>query len=284
VGVKADAGQATRVPVTDYRMFYELVDEVPVRRMQPLEVCFTSHGDGDPTLVCLHSITGASGEFSSLISALANEMRLLTIDLRGFGDSHRPTGPVEIADLSEDVHVVLESDIGRKRTIVYGHGLGASVAISLAAQRGGVDGLVLSGVALASGEPNVLSELPDLAQTNPGEVIERLSTIAGTEVYAKDISAQAVGQAVSAWLGHDAREQIKSLNIPILLIEGLDDPFTPHSVDDETWWSQGKGEIETVTIHAGHDLPSFEAQRVADAIRTWIKQLNESNWRANVIT
>ncbi len=284
MGVKADTGQATRVQVTEYKMFYESVDGVPVRRMQPLEVSFTSHGAGDPTLVCLHSITGASGEFSSLIAALANEMRLLTIDLRGFGDSHRPTGPVEMGDLSEDVHVVLESETGRNRTIVYGHGLGASVAISLAVQHGGVDGLVLSGVALASGEPNALSELPDLALTNPGEVNERLSTIAGTEVDATDISAQAVGQAVSAWLGDDAGEQFRSLDIPILLIEGVDDPFMHHSIDGGAPSYQAKGEIETVTIQVGHDLPSIEAQRVADEIRTWIKQLHENNWRANVVT
>lgn len=223
-------------------------------------------------------------EFSSLVAALVDEMRLLTIDLRGFGDSHRPTGSVEISELSEDVHVVLESDLGRKKTIIYGHGLGASVAIALAAQHGGVDGLVLSGIALASGEPNVLSTLPDLALANPGEVTAWLSTTAGTGVNDKDVSAQVVGQAATAWLGDEAGEQIRRLDIPILLIEGLEDPFMSNSSGTGALRSQDKGELKIVKLRAGHDMPWVEAQRVAEEIRTWIKQLHESNWRDHVAT
>ena len=284
LAVSADTGQATRVQVTDYRMFYEAVDGVPVRRMQPLEVSFAAYGAGDLTLVLLHSITGSSREFSSLIAALVKEIRLLAIDLRGFGNSHRPTGPVEISELSEDVHVVLESDLGRKRTIIYGHGLGASVAIALAAQHGGVDGLVLSGIALATGEPNVLSTLPDLALANPGGVTAWLSATAGTGVNDKDVSAQVVGQAASAWLGDEAGEQIRSLDIPILLIDGLEDPFMSTSSDTGALLSQGKGELKIVKLRAGHDMPWVEAERVAEEIRTWINQLHESNWRDNVVT
>ncbi len=59
--------------------------------MQPIEMAYTRSGGGEAVLICLHSLSAASGTFAGLAHALEDDADVVCLDLRGFGGSHRPT-------------------------------------------------------------------------------------------------------------------------------------------------------------------------------------------------
>ncbi len=270
-------GRSWREQVTNYRIFYELIGGTPVRRMEPIEVSATAYGEGPTTVVCLHSITSASADFAELIGNLSDSMRVLTVDLRGFGRSHRPTGPQDIGTLAEDVSLVLATDAERGRTVVYGHGLGASVAVALT-ELTKVDALILSDAALAPGEPNVLAGIPGLARVEPGEVIQRVSQITHEDPRSGDLTPQIIGEAISAWLTHDGRSILAGLTIPVLILE-RSDTFEKPLVST----SQIDGLRAKVALYEHEfqsDTPPGESgyPRASDEIKLWLTSLQESDW------
>src|SRR5205085_4562007 len=137
---------------------YEVVEGSLLRRMQPIELSYFRSGTGDATLICLHSLSQASRTFAGFTDALDGKLELVALDLRGFGGSHRPTQDYSVDLWVEDV-LKLAGEIGAASPpVVYGHGLGACIALAFAA-RAPVGGLALSGVALSPGEPSALAEV-----------------------------------------------------------------------------------------------------------------------------
>ncbi len=270
-------GRSWRERVTNFRIFYEWIGGTPFRRMEQIEVSATAYGEGPTTVVCLHSITSASVVFAELIGNLSDSVRVLTVDLRGFGRSHRPTGPQDIGTLAEDVSLVLATDAERGRTVVYGHGLGASVAVALT-ELTKVDALILSDAALAPGEPNVLAGIPGLARVEPGEVIQRVSQITHEDPCSGDLTPEIIGEVISAWLTHDGRSILAGLTIPVLILE-RSDTFEKPLVST----SQIDGLRVKVALYEHEfqsDTPPGESgyPRASDEIKLWLTSLQESDW------
>jgi len=272
-----DTGHSWREQVTNYRIFYELMGGTPVRRMEPIEVSATAYGEGPTTIVCLHSISSASAEFDELIGDLSGSVRVLTVDLRGFGRSHRPTGPIDVGTLAEDVSLVLATDAERVRTIVYGHGLGASVAVALT-ELTKVDALILSDAALAPGEPNVLADIPSLARVEPEEVIQRVSQITHEDPSLKDLTPQIIGETISAWLAHDCRSILADLTIPVLILERSDTYEKPLASTSQIDGIRAKVALYEHEFQSDTPPGSSGYPRASDEIKLWLTSLQESDW------
>jgi len=97
-------------------------------------VRFVEAGDGPP-LVLLHDFLSSHAQWDDVIEPLARSFRVIAVDLPGFGDSEKPD-PARydygfgafaeaIVDLAAALHL--------PRISVCGQGMGAAVAISLAA-------------------------------------------------------------------------------------------------------------------------------------------------------
>lgn len=89
-----------------------------------------------PALVCVHGFGGAKEDFSDHIDALARRATVVTLDLRGHGDS---TGPDDLASysldgLAADVLTVADA-LGLDRFRILGHSMGGMVVrrVALAA-------------------------------------------------------------------------------------------------------------------------------------------------------
>jgi 3-oxoadipate enol-lactonase len=84
-------------------------------------------GEGDPLLL-IHGGLGDRAMWAAQLPTLARHFRVIAPDLRGFGDSPSPTGPVSF---HEDLRALLES-VRMERAHVVGLSLGGRVALDLA--------------------------------------------------------------------------------------------------------------------------------------------------------
>lgn len=112
-------------------------------------------GDGLP-MVLVHGITESRGSWEPLIAPLARQHWVVTVDLRGHGESDRCT-PYDVLTMAADVHAVVEAT-GVRGPLVVGHSLGGAV-VSVYAAANPVRGVV------NVDQPLELSRLPGTAQT-----------------------------------------------------------------------------------------------------------------------
>jgi pimeloyl-ACP methyl ester carboxylesterase len=89
-------------------------------------------GAGEP-VVALHGITANGRSFAALAGALGEDTPLLAPDLRGRAGSAGLPGPYGLAAHTEDVIALLDH-LGRERTVLVGHSMGAFVAALTAAR------------------------------------------------------------------------------------------------------------------------------------------------------
>ncbi len=87
-------------------------------------------GDGEP-LLCLPGLGGTKASFMTTVAALAEERRVIAIDLPGFGDSDKPlTGRYDAAWFADAV-VDLLDELGLERADLIGNSMGGRVAIEV---------------------------------------------------------------------------------------------------------------------------------------------------------
>jgi membrane protein DedA with SNARE-associated domain/pimeloyl-ACP methyl ester carboxylesterase len=102
----------------------------PSRRVR---VVYEDHGPGSgaPVLLCLHGSPGSRADFRRLEPLLSDRLRVLTLDLPGFGDSERV-----LADYGIDSHaryaLELLDRLAIDRAHLLGYSMGGGVALELA--------------------------------------------------------------------------------------------------------------------------------------------------------
>lgn len=103
------------------------------------------YGAGPP-LVVLHGVLGSSANWQTIARALADEFRVVTMDLRNHGRSpHAPT--ITYPEMVDDLLETLDH-LGLQRTSLLGHSMGGKVAMALALAHGDrVDKLVVADMA-----------------------------------------------------------------------------------------------------------------------------------------
>jgi len=97
----------------------------------PLRLAVIEKGKGRPILL-LHGFATSSYTWRSIIPALAQNYRVIAIDLRGFGASDKPIDDhYSIKDQTEAVEAFIEQENLRDLTII-GHSFGGGITLSLA--------------------------------------------------------------------------------------------------------------------------------------------------------
>jgi pimeloyl-ACP methyl ester carboxylesterase len=87
-------------------------------------------GSGDDVVLCLHGWPQHWYEWRHLMPALADEHRVLALDLRGFGWSDAPEEGYEKENLASDVLAVLD-ELGLERVKLVGHDWGGWIGFLL---------------------------------------------------------------------------------------------------------------------------------------------------------
>jgi pimeloyl-ACP methyl ester carboxylesterase len=89
-------------------------------------------GKGDPVIL-LHGYAETSHMWRPLIPELAKTHTVIAPDLRGFGQSSKPSGGYTKKAMAQDIHALAMS-LGYRHEIVVGHDIGLMVAYAYAAQ------------------------------------------------------------------------------------------------------------------------------------------------------
>jgi pimeloyl-ACP methyl ester carboxylesterase len=99
-------------------------------------------GNGTPVML-LHGYAQNSHMWRPLMARLADNHTVIAPDLRGFGQSSKPTAGYDKKTMAQDVHALAFS-LGLRRATIVGHDIGLMVAYAYAAQyQNEVDRIVL---------------------------------------------------------------------------------------------------------------------------------------------
>jgi 3-oxoadipate enol-lactonase len=197
---------------------------------------------GTQPLVLLHEMGGALASWDLVVGHLP-QRRILRLDLRGFGLSEKPTGPLALKDMAADVAALIVH-LGLGPVHLVGSAVGAAVAISCAAdhpettaqltclapatgipadRRG--EALTLAARLEAEGVRGFLE-----ADTIPKAWPAALPRGAGFEIFCATQLATAPSSLAAAYrmlAQSDLRPALAALNCPLHLVAGQHDIARP---------------------------------------------------------
>jgi pimeloyl-ACP methyl ester carboxylesterase len=107
---------------------------------------FLEREGAGPSLLFLHGLGDSSDQFEPVAGLLPDGWRLLALDQRGHGGSHKPDEGYSPFDFADDARVFLDS-VGLESAHLFGHSMGGRNALVLAAQHPDrVDSLILGDI------------------------------------------------------------------------------------------------------------------------------------------
>jgi pimeloyl-ACP methyl ester carboxylesterase len=109
-----------------------------------------SAGTGPETIVCVHGLGGTKASFMPTVNALADDYRVVALDLPGFGESDKPIGaPYDAPWFARSVFAAMDG-LGIDHAHIAGNSMGGRVAIEAGlTERGRTGSLLLLSPALA---------------------------------------------------------------------------------------------------------------------------------------
>jgi 3-oxoadipate enol-lactonase len=225
------------------------------------------------------------------VEALQDAWRIITPDLRGFGDSHGFDSTPSVETLADDVARLL-GELRVEQAVVGGLSMGGYVALAFARRHAGrLRGLVLADTkaepddeaaranrdrliafaANSTGAAVVEQMLPKLVGTdtmaNRPEVLEMVRHIAGAQV-----AAGIVGALRALRDRPDARPGLGAIAVPTLVVVGRDDTLTPPA-QSEALAGRIRGARLAILDGAGHLSNLERPSHFTAAIRSFLEGL-----------
>ncbi len=106
---------------------------MPFKTRDGVKLAFEETGSGSPPVVLVHGWTCNRSYFAPQRDHLAGKHRVVSVDLRGHGESDKPKGPYTIAGFADDV-AWLCRELALTKPVVIGHSMGGMTALELAAR------------------------------------------------------------------------------------------------------------------------------------------------------
>jgi pimeloyl-ACP methyl ester carboxylesterase len=253
------------------------------------ELYYEARGDGPPLLLIAGGLADA-GQFTALGDALAEQRKVITYDRRGNSRSPAPAGwtTTTVDEQADDAAALLEA-LEIPAASVYGHSIGAPIALDLALRRPEIiQTLMLHDPALMS----VLAD-PGGVLAVVGPLIEEAMKAGGPVAAADAFYRFAVGGAVDA-LEPATYERMKAdgavlfgvefqiisgwrvdeealgrTRVPVLILAGVESPpFFREAAD----WLAARlgGDVEQVS--GGHGAPFDHAADIAARVARFMEQ------------
>jgi pimeloyl-ACP methyl ester carboxylesterase len=244
-----------------------------------------------PVVVLLHAFPLSRVMWGLQVEALQDGYRVVTPDLRGFGDSNGFTGPPSVDQMADDVAHVLD-DVGADRAVVGGLSMGGYVTLAFARRHADrLRGLVLADTKAEPDDDAARANRDRMiafATDNTGAaVIEQMlpkllgaATMANHPEVAADVRTIGAAQVSSGIIGAlkalrdrpDARPGLAAIRVPTLVLVGTDDTLTPPATAEALAAAIPGARLERIP-QAGH-LSNLE--RPLDfnrALRTFVNGL-----------
>ncbi|WP_436501925.1 alpha/beta fold hydrolase [Actinokineospora sp. HUAS TT18] len=243
-------------------------------------VHLTDTGSGVP-VVLLHAFPFDSRMWDPVREGLSDVVRLITPDLRGFGQTGL-SGEPDLEALGRDVIDLLD-DLGIERAVVGGCSMGGYVTMAaLRAAPDRVSGLLLvdtkstADTDEAKANRLAVAERADREGIVPWFADTMLPVLIADEAKADDVRAQIEAQdaATVAWAQRamaarpDSADTLRAAGVPALVVHGELDKLMPVTLAQELADQTG-GELK-VLPDAGHMPPIEVPEAFLDAVAPWL--------------
>jgi pimeloyl-ACP methyl ester carboxylesterase len=259
---------------------------MPTRTVNGTSLFYHESGHGLP-LVLLHGYPLNHHIWHKQVHDLAAVCRVITPDLRGFGQS-LGGGAFTIPSLAEDLYILL-SQIHALPCVLGGLSMGGYVALAYERQYAStLRGLILIDTRAADDAPDVRAGrdvMIELAKTAgsaavaeqmlskvlaPGTLESRPELVAEIKSMMEACPAQTMQHAQAAMRDRpDYRPTLQRIAAPTLIIVGEFDAMTPPSLAKEMH-SSIPGSTIAMIKDAGHLSPIEQPQQVSRAIRNFL--------------
>ena len=260
-----------------------------------VKIHYVQAGEVGPLIVMLHGFPDFWYSWNEQIIALKNTHRVVAMDLRGYNRSDKPKGinHYSITKLVSDVESVIR-DLGQKKAVVVGHDWGGMVAWNFAMLRPQMtERLIVLNLPHPKALSRELANNPDqqrnsqyardFQKPNSHKYLnaEKLTSWVKDKKKRKKYFEAMNRSDFEAMLNYykrnypkppyleDKSEPIR-LNMPVLLIHGLDDKALLHGALSRTWeWIDSDLTLVTVPgaghfVH--HDKPDF----INQTLKMWL--------------
>jgi len=107
-----------------------------------IKLAFEDCGAGKPAFVFVHGWTCDRSFFARQAEHFARRHRVVSIDLRGHGDSDKPHGAYPVAAYADDIAYIIEH-LGVGKAVAVGHSLGGIAVLQLAAAHPGCTAAII---------------------------------------------------------------------------------------------------------------------------------------------
>ena len=97
-----------------------------------IKLAYDDCGAGDPTIVLVHGWTCDRSFFAPQAEHFATRHRVVSVDLRGHGESDKPNEPYPIEAYADDIAYLIDQ-LGLGKVVAVGHSMGGLTVAKLAA-------------------------------------------------------------------------------------------------------------------------------------------------------
>lgn len=242
-------------------------------------VWFNSPKKPRATVVFIHGIGNNAHAWDEVASILSKDLRVIGVDLLGFGDSPKPEwATYSVTDQARAVGLTLVNLRLTGRIILVGHSLGALVSVAIVKRYP----LLVKRLILCSPpfyKPNsqkqatyekILKELYEVASRHPDELVDLspLAAKAGLANRSLDINRDNVASYIaslrSSIINQKSMVDAESMKVPTRIIYGVWDPVVVGK--NIVYLSKVNKHITTKKIMASHEIVGKYVSVVASEV------------------
>ncbi|MBI3242387.1 MAG: alpha/beta fold hydrolase [Chloroflexi bacterium] len=229
------------------------------------------------TMVFIHGFGGQASQWKYQLRKFGNANRVVALDLRGHGQSGKPTGDYMMAEIQKDLETALDVLGVKGQFVLIGHSFGGAIVTEYAAHH--PDRIAQLILVASSGEYKI-RPLFRFVLSLPVSVISALTPLAGGKLSAPPHVLKPMHEnTLSRWNGWS---MFRSLTVPTTIIRGhRDDVFERTHFEEVTRAIPGSNDEDIGS--SGHMVMLERREAVNRAIERALEEPKKS-WRDPNIT
>jgi 3-oxoadipate enol-lactonase len=265
---------------------------MPLIQLDDIQLAYDSTGSGSP-IVFVHGYPFNRTLWSDQVAALSDRYRIITVDLRGFGESSSSGSPATMSRMAQDVARLMD-ELNISKAVLAGLSMGGYVLLSFYKQFAHrVSALVLADTrASADNEEGKKVRVQQaetiLAEGMAGTADAMLQKLLTPETVAKradivkrvrDMMVRTKPEgAAAALMGMASREDqtdlLSQIKCPTLILVGRTDPLTP--VENSELMHQKINDSKLIVIeNAAHVSNIEQVDQFNAELRAFLDELNQ---------
>lgn len=241
-----------------------------------------------PALVFVHGFPFDRRVWQKQLAAFRGSHRVITVDLRGFGDSAAGDGPGAMGQYARDVRDLLR-ELQTERVVLVGHSMGGYVALAVAHHfPEELRGLVLVGTQagpdseagaagrratiekVKAGGVRVVTEAMAPKMVAPASQARMLDQVQG--LMATATPAGVIGALEAMADRPDSRPTLGTIEVPTLVITGAEDVVIPPAESGKIADAIQDAHLETLP-GAGHLVAVEQPDEFNRVLNSWMDRL-----------